>query len=155
MSQILIPLWRYPINWAASHMTSGTSVGTIGCKSSMHVRDWPLLRICTSCTRHYAAKICCSCQVERRHKIAIMLSPTQPSILWTLYGSTFSALTLLVGRQERHPACKNRVVGCWCGCLPGARCRLAYGPADATATHCLLLQYNPDWFYLSGTGSPG
>ena len=24
--------------------------------------------------------------------------------------------------------------------LSGARCRLAYGPADATATHCLLLQ---------------
>ena len=23
------------------------------------------------------------------------------------------------------------------------------------ATHCLLLQWNPDWFYLSGTGSPG
>ena len=53
----------------------------------------------------------------------------------------FSALTLLVGRQERHPACrKNRVVGCWRGYLSGARCRLAYGPADATATHCLLLQ---------------
>ena len=31
-------------------------------------------------------------------------------------------------------------------------CRLAYGPADATATHCLLLQYNSDWFYLSATG---
>jgi len=26
-----------------------------------------------------------------------------------------SALTLLVGWQEGHPACKNRVVGCWCG----------------------------------------
>ena len=52
----------------------------------------------------------------------------------------FSALTLLVGRQEGHPACKKRVVGCWRGCLSGARCRLAYGPADATATHCLLLQ---------------
>ena len=50
---------------------------------------------------------------------------------------------------------KNRVMGCWCGCLSGARCRLAYVPADATATHCLLPQYNPDWFYLSGTGSPG
>ena len=25
-------------------------------------------------------------------------------------------------------------------CLGGVRCRLAYGPADATATHCLLLQ---------------
>jgi len=52
----------------------------------------------------------------------------------------FSALTLLVGRQEGHPACKNRVVGCWRGYLSGARCRLAYSPADATATHCLLLQ---------------
>ena len=31
----------------------------------------------------------------------------------------------------------------------------AYGPADATTTHCLLRQQNPDWFYLSGTGSPG
>ena len=52
----------------------------------------------------------------------------------------FSALTLLVGRQEGHPACKNWVVGCWHGYLSGVRCRLAYGPADATATHCLLLQ---------------
>jgi len=25
------------------------------------------------------------------------------------------------------------------GALAGARCRLAYGPADATATHCHLL----------------
>ena len=49
----------------------------------------------------------------------------------------FSALTLLVGRQEGHPACKNRVVGCWRSYLSGARCRLTYGPADATATHCL------------------
>ena len=52
-----------------------------------------------------------------------------------------SALTLLVLWQKGDPTCKeNRVVGCWCGCLSGARCRLAYGPADATATHCLLLQ---------------
>ena len=45
----------------------------------------------------------------------------------------FSALTLLVERQEGHPACKNWVVGCWRGYLSGARCRLAYGPADAMA----------------------
>jgi len=46
----------------------------------------------------------------------------------------FSALTLLVGRQEGHPACKKLgVVGYWRGYLSGARCRLAYGPADATA----------------------
>ena len=73
-------------------------------------------------------------------------------------GRAFSALILLVGWQEGHPACKNRVVGCWCGCLSGARCRLAYGLADATATHCLLLQYNPGWFYFlvpAHLGSPG
>ena len=56
--------------------------------------------------------------------------------------SDFSALTLLVGQQEGHPACKKklRVVGYWHGYLSVARCRLAYGPADGTATHCLLLQ---------------
>ena len=52
-----------------------------------------------------------------------------------------SALTLLVERQEGHLACKKKwVVGCWCGYLSGARCKFAYGPADATATHCLSLQ---------------
>jgi len=38
----------------------------------------------------------------------------------------FSALTLLVGRQEGHPACKKM--------------------SDGVLA---------DWFYLSGTGSPG
>jgi len=38
-------------------------------------------------------------------------------------------------------------VGYWHGYLSGERCRLA----NAIATHCLLLQYNPDRFYLSGT----
>ena len=52
----------------------------------------------------------------------------------------FSALTLLVGRQEGHPACKKLSGGCWHGYLSVARCRLAYSPADATTTHCLLLQ---------------
>jgi len=32
----------------------------------------------------------------------------------------FSALTLLIGRQEGLPECKNRVVGCWHGFLFGA-----------------------------------
>ena len=53
----------------------------------------------------------------------------------------FSALMLLVVRQEGHLACKKlsgEVLAC--GYLSGARCRLAYGPADATATHCFLLQ---------------
>ena len=51
----------------------------------------------------------------------------------------FSALTLLVGWQEGHPACK-KLSGGMLSWLSGMRCRLAYGTADATATHCLLLQ---------------
>ena len=70
----------------------------------------------------------------------------------------FTALTLLIGQQEEHPVCKNWVMRCWWGYLPGARYRLsAYGPADATAIpkpHHLLLHSNPDWFYLSSPGLP-
>ena len=87
-----------------------------------------------------------------RHCSAYQASSENNSIAFSALA--FSALTLLVGRQEGHPACKKLSGGCWLGYLSGARCRLAYGPADATATHCLLLQSNPDWFYLSGTGSP-
>ena len=50
-----------------------------------------------------------------------------------------SALTLLVGRQEGHPACK-KLSGGLLAWLSGMRCRLAYSPADATAIHYLLLQ---------------
>ena len=53
-----------------------------------------------------------------------------PSVLWRCW---------LDSRKGIRPV-KNRVVGCWLGYLSGVRCRLAYGSADATATHCLLLQ---------------
>ena len=78
--------------------------------------------------------------------LGTVLSRTFQSAVAFLHGFdpeviAFSALTLLVGRQEGHPACKKtRVVGCWHGYLSGARCRLACGSADATATQCLLLQ---------------
>ena len=51
------------------------------------------------------------------------------SVLWHCW---------LGGRKGIRPV-KYWVMGYWCGCLSGARCRYAYGPADATAT-CLLLQ---------------
>ena len=59
----------------------------------------------------------------------------------------------LGGRKGIRPV-KNRVVGCWCGCLSGARCRLAYGPADATATHLSLASVKsrlvlPFWYWLT------
>ena len=51
--------------------------------------------------------------------------------------AVFSALTLLVGQQEGHLACKKLSGGVLAS---GERCRLAHGPTDAIATHCLLLQ---------------
>jgi len=54
---------------------------------------------------------------------------------WLDCMSAFTALTLLVGHQEEHPACKNWVMRCWHGYLSGVRCKwFAYGPADATVT---------------------
>jgi len=51
-----------------------------------------------------------------------------------------SALMLLVGQQKGIWPVKLSGGGCWHGYLSGVRCRLACGPADATAIHCLLLQ---------------
>ena len=69
-------------------------------------------------------------------------------------------LTLLVGRQEEHPACKklSDEVLVWLS-VSGARCGLfAYGPVDATAFQNPIIScqgyLNPDWFYLSGNGLP-
>ena len=70
----------------------------------------------------------------------------------------FSVLTLLVGRQKDHPACKNLsdevlvwlsvwskvqtvcIWSSWCHCIP--------------KPHHLLPNLNPDWFCLSGIGIP-
>ena len=52
----------------------------------------------------------------------------------------FSALILGLGGRKGIRPVKNWVVGGWHDYLSGVRCRFAYGPADAIATHCLLLQ---------------
>ena len=54
-------------------------------------------------------------------------------------GIAFSTLTLLIGRQEEHPACQelsDEVVVVWLSVWSEVE---TYGPADATATHHLLL----------------
>jgi len=62
---------------------------------------------------------------------------------------------LLVGWQEGHPICKKTE---WWGA--GMVICLERGADLHTAQLmplplCLLLQQHPDWYYLSGTGSPG
>ena len=60
-------------------------------------------------------------------------------MFYTVYFA-FSALTLLVGQQEGHPACKNLSGGvlAWLSVWSEVQTCI-YGRADATATHCLLL----------------
>jgi len=66
-----------------------------------------------------------------------------PSVLWRCW----------LGCRKGIRPVKNWVVGCWRGYLSGARCRLAYGPADATATHSLASQKSrlvlPFWYRLT------
>jgi len=52
----------------------------------------------------------------------------------------FSALTLLVGWQEGHPACKKLKGGVLAWLSVWSEVQTFICPADATATHCLLLQ---------------
>jgi len=51
----------------------------------------------------------------------------------------FSALTLLVGQQKGHLACKKLSSGVLAWLSVCSKMQLAYGPADASATHFLLL----------------
>ena len=62
--------------------------------------------------------------------ICLVLCYLVPPVLWHCW---------LGGRKGIQPV-KNWVAGCWHGYLSGVRCRLACGPVDAIATHCLLLQ---------------
>ena len=57
-------------------------------------------------------------------------SGNQLSVLWRCW---------LGSRKGTQPV-KNWMVGCWRGHTSGIRYRFAYGLADATAAHCLLLQ---------------
>ena len=59
----------------------------------------------------------------------------------------------LGSRMSIRPV-KNWAVGCWHGYLSGARCRVTYGPADATATHRLFASAKsrlvlPLWYRLT------
>ena len=70
--------------------------------------------------------------------------------------TAFSALTLLVGWQEGHPVCKKLSGGYLVGSrgyLSGVQCRLAYGPADATADATLASVKSrlvlPFWYRLT------
>ena len=77
--------------------------------------------------KHTCLSSCSSISTLQRY--ALPFRPfSVPSVLWHCW---------LGGRKGIQPV-KNWVVGCWHGYLSVATWRFAYGPADATATHCLL-----------------
>jgi len=59
-------------------------------------------------------------------------SRSDVNVLWTCSCRTevlvelgSCILTLLVGCQEEHPACRSWLMRCWRDCLSGVRCRLS------------------------------
>jgi len=78
-------------------------------------------------------------------------------ILFSKYGtsSAFSAVTLLVGWQEGHPACKTLSGGmlAWlCVWVKVAQLIPMLLTISCSRKSRLVL---PAWFYFSGAGSPG
>jgi len=90
---------------------------------------------------------------------ATMTRITSGPIKLTWGGIAFSALTLLVGRQEGHiRPVKNWVVGCWRGYLSGARCRPAYGQLmtlPRTVSRFSKIQIVFTFLVPAHPGSPG
>ena len=117
---------------------------SVGSKDRVSSSDWSRRRQCFSRDKLHKEAECLPTQAQQWRRVSLPCEGWGTAIC-SYYSFYFLFLVWSV----------QWVVGCWHGYLSGPRCRQAYGPADAPATHCLLLQQNPDWFYLSGTGSPG
>ena len=76
-------------------------------------------------------------KIEKELACCVWLDSAHPAVIsmWTV----FHSLCCWLGSRKGIWPVKNWVLGCWHSYPSGVRCRLAYGPADATATHCLLL----------------
>ena len=110
---------------------------TVSCFSKIQIGFYRAML----CIRHGPVSVCLSSALlvlfpSFRYSFpSVIFCPSSFCFPSLIQPFAFIAFTLLVGRQEGYPACKK---GCWCGYLSGERCRLAHGPADATATHCLV-----------------
>ena len=130
--------WKSQSEWQRTEI-NGESTSmvwpTLGSRTAKE-QNWDLIMSI------HLGKVCTySCSIIHTASKWNQASDIHLSRLSTWAVCAFSTLTLLVGRQEGHPACKKHKSGgvlVWLSVW--ARCRLAYSPADATATHCLLLQ---------------
>ena len=76
-----------------------------------------------------------------------------PSLFWHCWLSASVLWRCWLGGRKVIRPVKNWVVGCWRGYVSGSRCRFAYGPADATATHSCFSKSRlvlPSWLHATG-----
>ena len=69
--------------------------------------------------------------------------------------NSFGALTLLVGWQEGHRACKKLSGGILSWLCVWVKVQICIWPSWCHCHSLSLAPVNPDWVYLSGAGSPG
>jgi len=84
--------------------------------------------------------------------MTLLVAASTFGLCWRLESQSVLWHCWLGGRKGIRSV-KNWVVRCWRGYLSGARCRLAYGPADATATQSLASVKSrlvlPFWYWLT------
>jgi len=154
-SSLLASTWTQT-TWITAAEPEACQVVWSTAKWTSSPNGWPLYPTCTgtkSAQLHETDMVPTSATTFGYYLTGMKLVPSYYA--WYRYLVAFSALTLLVGRQEGHPACKKLSGGVLEWLSVWSEVQTCIRTADATATHCLLLQWNPDWFWLSGTGSPG
>ena len=67
---------------------------------------------------------------------------------------SFSALTMMVGQQEGHSACKNLSGAVLAWLSVWGEVQICIWPSWWHRHSLSLAPVNPDWFYFSGTNSP-
>jgi len=137
--------------WARNIQTWQSSRKRSWRKSVRTGKDWKIWQRLGKLWRLFCEYLL---QTSEQHVAVIVLM-----LLSFVWSCALSTVTLLVGRQEGHPACKkkikNCVMRCWHGYLSGARCKwFAYGPADATVTPSSLVPVKSRMVYLTGAGLP-
>jgi len=116
--------------------------------SSSHRVVWPLTEREQFPQRHTCIDWTGAC---------VTASPCQQPHHCFVFALLVSALTLLVGWQEGHPACKKLCgeVVCFVWLPAWGEVQICIWPSWYQCHSLSLAPVNPDWFYLSGTGSPG
>jgi len=71
-------------------------------------------------------------------------------VIWICIWGGNSALTLLVGWQEGHPACKKLSGGMLAWLSVRGEVQICIWPSWCLCHSLSLAQVNPDWFYLPG-----